>query len=97
MINVARMGKTMVVKEVEMRKAVKTAEAAAPKVAVVVPRILAQVKIAVVKVAAVQVRVVDCCRLVRDGREILILREVFTADYRLKLRIWVIMRSISPR
>ena len=71
MINVARMGKTMVVKEVEKRKAVKTAEAVARKVAVVVPRILAQVKIAVVKVAAVQVRVVDCCRLVRDGREIL--------------------------
>ena len=71
MINVARMGKTMVVKEVEMRKAVKTAVAVALKVAVVVPRILAQVKIAVVKVAAVQVRVVDCCRLVRDGREIL--------------------------
>ena len=71
MINVERTVKTMVVKEVEMRKAVKTAVAAALKVAVVVPRILAQVKIAVVKVAAVQVRVVDCCKLVRDGREIL--------------------------
>ena len=81
MINVARMGKTMVVKEVEMRKAVKTAVAAAPKVAVVVPRILAQVKIAAVKVAAVREKVVDCCKLVRDGREILTSRGAYTVEY----------------